>query len=166
MKLTLFRNHIDDMIMRTNMPAPVPAYINIDRAYLRGGELEASYRSGGWQLGAAVSVVDGKDQDGEVLDTLPNDRVVLSAAWQASPAWRLGARSTLADGRDKPGGTHRSGYGVHDIFATWTPRTGPAHGIEVNLGIDNVTDRDYVPATWLTGPAPGRNFKISLSRSF
>jgi hemoglobin/transferrin/lactoferrin receptor protein len=166
MKLTLFRNHIDDMIMRTNMPAPVPAYINIDRAYLRGGELEASYRNGDWQLGAAVSVVDGKDQDGEVLDTLPNDRVVLSAAWQASPAWRLGARSTLADGRDKPGGAHRSGYGVHDIFATWTPRTGPAHGIEVNLGIDNVTDRDYVPATWLTGPAPGRNFKISLSRSF
>lgn len=166
MKLTLFRNHIDDMIVRTNMPAPSPSYTNIDRAYLRGGELEASYLTGDWQFGAAVSVVDGKDQDGEVLDTLPNDRVVLSAAWQASDAWKLGLRSMLADGRDKPDGAHRGGFGSHDIYAIWSPRQGALEGVEVNMGIDNLTNRGYVPATYVTGPAPGRNVKISLSKTF
>ncbi|WP_245727395.1 TonB-dependent receptor domain-containing protein [Paracoccus isoporae] len=166
MKLTLFRNHIDDMIVRTNEPAPTPSYINIDRAYLRGGELEASYQTGAWQFGAAVSVVDGEDQDGAVLNTLPNDRVVLSAQWQASDDWKIGTRSLLAKGRDKPDGTHRGGFGVHDIFAVWSPARGALQDVQVNLGIDNVTNRDYTPATYLTGPAPGRNAKISVTRRF
>ncbi|WCR10695.1 TonB-dependent receptor [Paracoccus stylophorae] len=166
MKLTLFRNHIDDMIVRTNRPAPSPSYTNIERAYLRGGELEASYLTGDWQFGAAVSVVDGEDQDGAILDTLPNDRVVLSAAWQATPSWKLGVRSILAAGRDKPDGDRRAGFGVHDVFASWTPQQGALEGIEVQLGVDNVTNRDYVPATYLAGPAPGRNVKLSLSRRF
>ncbi|MEF9602696.1 TonB-dependent receptor [Paracoccus sp. PXZ] len=165
-KLTLFRNHIDDMIVRTNAPAPMPAYENIDRAYLRGGELEATYSIDAFELGAAVSVVDGKDQDGTVLDTLPNDRVTLQAIWQASDAWRLGLRSTLAKGRDKADGEHRAGYGVHDVFATWAPQSGAAAGIELHVGVDNIADRDYTPATWFSGPAPGRNFKLSVSRSF
>lgn len=166
MKLTAFRNHINDMIMRTNGMAPTPAYINIDRAYLKGFELEASYATGGLLLGAAVSVVDGEDQDGELLDSLPNDRLTLSAAWQANDAWRIGARSTLAAGRDKPDGSRRAGFGVHDIFATWTPQQDALDGIAVHMGVDNVTNRDYTPATWLTGPAPGRNFKLSVSRAF
>ncbi|MDO5705928.1 MAG: TonB-dependent receptor [Paracoccus sp. (in: a-proteobacteria)] len=165
-KVTLFRNHISDMIVRTNAPAPTPAYVNLDRAYLRGGEIEASYLTGALELGAAVSFVDGEDQDGTVLDSLPNDRAVLSAAWQATDEWRLGARSTLAAGRTKADGDRRAGYGVHDIFATWTPQSGPARGMALHLGVDNVTNRDYTPATYQTGPAAGRNFKISLARSF
>lgn len=166
MKLTLFRNHIDDMIVRTNLPAPSPSYTNIDKAYLRGGELEASYLTGNWQFGAAASVVDGEDQNGKVLDTLQNNRVVLTAAWQASDNWKLGMRSILADGRDKSDGKHRAGYGVYDIYATYTPQQGALKGMQVNLGVDNVTDREYVPATFIKGPAPGRNFKLSLSRQF
>lgn len=111
-------------------------------------------------------MVNGEDQDGADLDTLPNNRLTLSATWQANDAWRVGLRSTLAAGRDKPDGDRRSGYGVHDIFASWTPQGGQLDGIEVHMGVDNVTDRDYTPATWLTGPAPGRNLKLSVSRSF
>ncbi|MDO5647164.1 TonB-dependent receptor [Paracoccus sp. (in: a-proteobacteria)] len=165
-KLTLFRNHISDMIVRTNGRAPVPAYTNLDRAYLRGGEIEASYLTGAIELGAALSYVTGKDQDGTVLDSLPNNRAVLSAAWQATDEWRFGARSTLAAGRTKADGNRRAGYGVHDIFATWTPQTGPARGMALQLGVDNVTNRDYTPATYQSGPAAGRNVKIALSRSF
>ncbi|MDQ7263093.1 TonB-dependent receptor [Paracoccus sp. PS-1] len=165
MKLTLFRNHITDMIARSGA-GPAAHFTNIDRAYLRGGELEASYTRDAWEFGAAVSVVEGEDQDGTVLDTLPNDRVTLQAIWQAGDAWRLGLRSTLARGRDKADGTHRAGYGVHDVFATWAPQSGAAAGIEVHMGIDNIADRDYTPASWLSGPAPGRNVKLSVSRSF
>lgn len=172
MKLTLFRNHIDNMIVRTGLPAPTPAYENIDRAYLRGGELEGSYRSGAWKLGAAISVVEGKNQDDEDLNTLPNNRLVLSASWQASPSWKFGMRSTLAAARDKPvsstnpTGEDRAGFGTHDIYAIWTPDQGALQGVEVNFGIDNVTNKDYTPATYLLGPAAGRNVKISLSKTF
>ncbi|MDO5603970.1 MAG: TonB-dependent receptor [Paracoccus sp. (in: a-proteobacteria)] len=165
-KLTLFRNHISDMIVRTNGVAPMPAYENLDRAYLRGGELEASWRGGPLFLSAAVSVVEGEDGEGTALDTLPNDRVVLRSVWEAAPEWKLGLTSTLAKGRDKPDGTRRGGYGVHDIFAEWSPAHGMAEGLTLHLGVDNVTNREYTPATWVTGPAPGRNFKVSLTRKF
>lgn len=165
-KLTVFRNHIDDRIERTMAPAPIPSYVNIDRAYLRGGEIEASYGLGGWTLGAAVAVVEGEDQDGADLISLPNNRLTLNAAWQVAPDWRVGARSTFAAGRDKPNGTRRGGYGVQDVFATWSPQSGVARGLDVSIGIDNVTNRAYVPATWLTGPAPGRNVKLTLTRAF
>lgn len=165
-KLTVFRNHIDDRIERTNAPFPTPAYVNIDRASLRGGEIEASYAVGAWTLGAAVAVVEGEDQDGGDLNSLPNNRLVMDVAWQATPALRLGARSTLAAGRDKPDGSRRAGYGVQDVFATVSPRSGPAKGTDISLGIDNLFDRDHVPATWLTGPAPGRNVKLTVTRRF
>ena len=167
-KLTLFQNRITDMIARTNAPAPMPAYVNIDRATLKGGELEASWRSGAWTLGAGLSVVDGSFEDDEMPAgiSLPNDRAVLSAVWDDGGAWRAGLTSTLAAGRDREDGTHRGGYGVHDVFAEWTAPSGALAGTTVHVGVDNLTDRDYTPATWQTGPAPGRNVKLSLTRRF
>ncbi|MFD1881190.1 TonB-dependent receptor domain-containing protein [Paracoccus pacificus] len=167
-KLTLFQNRITDMIVRTDGVAPTPAYVNLDRATLRGGELEASWRSDAWTLAAAVSVVNGAFDDDDMPDgiSLPNDRAVLSAVWDGGGAWRAGITSTLAAGRDKQDGTYRGGYGVHDIFAEWTPQDGAMAGTTVHLGIDNVTNRDYTPATWMTGPAPGRNVKLTLTRKF
>lgn len=164
-KITYFRNHIDDMITRSG-GGPNAPFINIDRAYLRGGELEANYLTGDWEFGAAFSVVNGENQDKEILESLPNNRATLSANWRATDALKLGVRSTLAVGRDKPNGSRRGGYGIHDIFATYTAQQGMAEGVEVHFGVDNVTNRDYTPATWLTGPAPGRNFKLAVSRSF
>ncbi|TJZ82800.1 TonB-dependent receptor [Paracoccus hibiscisoli] len=82
---TLFRNHIRDRIERTNAPFPTPAYVNIDRAYLCGEELEASYASGNWQLGAAIAMVSGQDQDSADLDSLRNDRMTLNAALAGQP---------------------------------------------------------------------------------
>ncbi|WP_277019407.1 TonB-dependent receptor [Paracoccus hibiscisoli] len=131
--------------------------LNIDRATLRGGELEASYASGPWQLGAAITVVSGQDQNGVELEQ-PAQR-------PPDPERRLGGPAPpcgwVRAGRWPPGekvcGTHCAGYGVHDVFATRTPQSGVAQGTDSSLGVDNLTDRAYVPATWLTGPAPGRS---------
>lgn len=165
MKVTIYRNHIDDMIARAG-DGPSSYFTNIDRAYLRGGELEASYALNGWDLAAALTIVEGVDQDGNDLDTLQNNRLMLQAVWNANDAWRIGGRGTVAAGRDKADGEHRAGYGVYDIFATYAPQSGMAEGVELHMGVDNVTDTDYTPASWYGGPAPGRNFKISLSRAF
>lgn len=93
-KVTLLRNHIRDRIERTNAPFPTPAYVNIDRAYLCGEELEASCASGNWQLGAPIAMVSGQDQDSADLDSLRNDRLTLNATWRAGPpcGWVRAAR--------------------------------------------------------------------------
>ena len=165
-KLTLFHNRITNLIQRTNAPFPTPAYINIDRATLKGGELEASYLNGPFSLTSGVSFVSGRNGEGELLDSLPNNRVVIGAGWQVDDAWKVGGFSTFAAGRDKPDGTRRAGYAVYDVYAFWTPQEGALEGVEMRLGIDNVTNKNYVPATWMTGPAPGRNWSVSASRRF
>lgn len=172
-KTTLFHNLIRDRIERTNAPAPTPSYENIAKAKLWGGEIEAAWQRDRLELGAALSIVEGEDGDGQDLNTLPNNRLVLAAGWQVNDAWKIGARTTLAAGRDKvpseifPTGGRRAGYAVHDIFAQWTPTSGPAAGVEVHVGIDNVTNHAYTPAAWESaGPAAGRNFKLSVARRF
>lgn len=165
-KVTLFHNDITDRITRTNAPFPVPAYVNVAEVTLKGGEIEASYAQGPLSLTTGLSVVDGQDGDGGVVDSLPNDRLVIGAAWQAGPAWKIGGFSTFAAGRDKADGGHRGGYAVHDLYALWTPQDGALDGVGVRVGIDNALNRTYVPATWTTGPAPGRNFSVSVTRSF
>ena len=147
-------------------PAPTPAYVNIDEVVLRGGEIEASYASGRLGLTAALSLVEGKDGDGGIVDSLPNNRIVIGPSWQATPEWKIGAFSTFAAGRDKSDGSRRGGYAVHDAYAIWTPQQGVFDGVEMRFGVENLTDKTYVPATWTTGPAPGRNLTVSVTRAF
>ncbi len=165
-KLTLFHNDITDRITRTNAPAPTPAYVNVEEVDLKGGEIEANYASGRLGLTAALSLVEGKDGDGNIVDSLPNNRIVIGPSWQATPEWKFGAFSTFAAGRDKSDGSRRGGYAVHDAYAIWTPQQGVLDGIEMRFGVENLTDKTYAPATWTTGPAPGRNLTVSVTRSF
>lgn len=165
-KLTLFRNDIQNMITRTMLPAPNRAYVNIPDATLKGGELEASYRQNALMLTAGVSYVDGRADDGTTSLTLPNNRVTLGASYEVSPALRLGGFSTFAKGRTGFNDIRRGGYAVHDIYAIWTPQQGAAEGLEVRFGVDNLTNKTYVPATYSTGPATGRNVSLSVSRAF
>lgn len=165
-KLTLFHNRITDLILRTNAPFPTPAYVNVARATLKGGELEASYANGPFSLTSGLSFVSGRNGQGDLLDSLPNNRLVIGGGWQANDSWKIGAFSTIAAGRDKPDGERRAGYAIHDLYALWTPQAGRLEGIEMRLGVNNVTNKTYVPATWSTGPAPGRNWSVSVSRHF
>jgi hemoglobin/transferrin/lactoferrin receptor protein len=86
----------------------------------------------------------------------------------------LNARVTMAGRFNKnydptsndPSSESRAGYTVVDLFATWTPGdhmlNGRLHGLRLDAGVDNVTDRDYQP--YQAGvSAPGRNFKVLAS---
>ena len=68
---------------------------------------------------------------------------------------------------------HRSGFGVHNIWATYTPDF--AKDLSVNLGIDNLFDQRYAEHTgfgisWgsekYTSYEAGRNFKATVAYSF
>ncbi|RJL05872.1 hypothetical protein D3P06_05435 [Paracoccus aestuarii] len=99
------------------------------------------------------------------------------------PVPDLGVLPPQLQGGEVPGVTHlclapldralliaqlRRGHGLADAAAEAALREAlPDDAVlDVSLGIDNVTNRDYVPATWVTGSAPGRNVKLTLTRSF
>ena len=72
-----------------------------------------------------------------------------------------------ADRRDALG-ADLSDSTVHNLRATWKPEAqGWLEQTEVRFGIENVFDADYVGH--LSSPsrkAPGRAFKVSLTKSF
>jgi len=145
----------------------------LDRVESRGFELEASY-------GLANGVyVDFAGHLGEGTEVNPDDT---EATWRNSPADR--AQLTLGrtwdenldlswevvhatDRRDALG-ADLSDSTVHNLRATWSPQgRGWLDQTEVRIGVENVLDADYVGH--LSSPsrkAPGRTFKLSLTKSF
>lgn len=63
-------------------------------------------------------------------------------------------------------------YSVHDIYATWSPNSGKLKGLELNLGVYNLFDKEYVSHTSRStvstyrDPEPGRNIKATISYKF
>ena len=56
----------------------------------------------------------------------------------------------------------RGGYSVFDLYVQWAPSEQMLKGLTVNLGVDNVFDRDY-ERVYAGVSEPGRNFKGSIA---
>ena len=61
--------------------------------------------------------------------------------------------------------TPSTGYGVHNLRATYRPDSGFLEGTEFRVGIENLFDREYTPAL-ATRTAMGRNLKFTVSKTF
>ncbi|WP_158243160.1 TonB-dependent receptor domain-containing protein [Acidimangrovimonas sediminis] len=82
--------------------------------------------------------------------------------WDVSWTLRAGAGQTLD-------GLHQPGWGVNDLAASYTFKSGPLEGLRTDFGIDNVFDKQYVLQYTTTGPSfpeAGRTFKITFSKTF
>lgn len=85
--------------------------------------------------------------------------------------WALGwnARYVEELKRVREGQNTKAGYGIHDIYAEWTP----IESVNVGLAVNNVLDKFYFDqGTFYTRddatvpyglPEPGRDFRVSLS---
>ncbi len=145
---------------------------NVSRARLQGSEIEAVYDTPYVRAAAAWSTIDGKDLDsGEAAGTLQPDRVVFNLLGKVEPlnlypGYRL-TRASEFDKTDDPT-EFRDPYTLHDLYMIWAPGPEtPLYGLQVALGVDNVTDEEY--STVFTGANEmGRNFKglISYSLTF
>ena len=83
---------------------------------------------------------------------------------------RLGVefiRKTRLTANSARGGTDDrcAGFAVHNLRTTWVPHNGVLEGSAVRFGLENVFNRKYQP-TLSTRPTPGRNFKVTLSKTF
>ncbi|HEV7268900.1 MAG TPA: TonB-dependent hemoglobin/transferrin/lactoferrin family receptor [Falsiroseomonas sp.] len=175
MRISAFRNDLDDFIEQIVTRNTTTAR-NVGRARIQGVEAEAQYDAGTWWLGIGAAALEGDNlETDEPLASIPAHRVNFNAGYRfLESGVTVGGRWTLAAEQDRtpdlPGvAQSTSGYGVLDLFASWTPSAAP--NLRLGLAVDNVFDHAYRRATWNSDPAPpfyetGRNIRGSLRISF
>lgn len=166
-KVTAFRNDVSNLITRGT--ANSAYFVNVGESRFEGVEVEAEYASRGLFARAGLSVIDGENRiTGNPLNTIPADELDVTLGYRftdlnLSAGWR---GEFAADQKDiGPGGKRTGGYGVHNLFVTWTPQDGALSGLEVRAGVDNVLDKQF--RRHLSAlDAEGRTFKLTLARTF
>jgi hemoglobin/transferrin/lactoferrin receptor protein len=134
------RDHIYQNVVAYNGTTPINQYENVARAHRWGGEAEASYRAGDWELGLGYSRVR---VDYNYLLS-PPDKVTTNVGYFVDEflSLRYGARFVAAqdydDKVDTTSDRRRSGYAVHDIGATYD-----RDWYRFDVGITNLFDKAY-----------------------
>lgn len=156
-------------------PGP-PVFETLDRVSLQGLELEGSYAmENGVYVDVNANIVDGsqhlgpgaiarfgvarQDWTGLAADSL---RLTLGRKIDDTYdlSWEMVANDALT-----VNGTRTPSYAVHNLRATIAPQAGVWEGVEFRMGVENLFDQQYQPRL-ATRPSPGRNFKITLARTF
>ena len=169
MKVTAFHNDLTNMIATTPRVAggpAVPFFSNINAAALWGAEIEAAYDAERWFAQLAYSHVKSKNKaTGLTLPDTPAENVVLTVgAKLPEQSLTVGWRASYFDNiRTSSAATTGASYDTHDLFVTWSPEEGPLAGLEVNLAVDNVFDRNY-RNNLATENALGRAAKLSIAK--
>ena len=141
--------------------------VNIRNADIEGVELEFQYDADYAYLRGNITTINGVDADsGEFLEGVLTPNTLFLDGGVKHPRWglRVGARVTLAEDFDEVNEAldAREGYAVGDVYAVWQPPFGPLDGVRLDVGIDNVTDKDH-EVVFAGVSQPGRNFKAALS---
>ncbi|WP_170465106.1 TonB-dependent receptor domain-containing protein [Ruegeria arenilitoris] len=136
----------------------------------KGVEIEASYASAaGYYVDFNANIVKGTETSSTGAESRwrnePTDsaRVTVGKRFGETldVSWELfGAKS----GTDSSGDPV-AGYGVNTLRATYLPQEGVFQGFEVRAGVENIFDKNYLP-NLSTRNSPGRNFKLTLAKTF
>jgi vitamin B12 transporter len=134
--------------------------ININKARLRGLEFEWQRVSNAWRMNANLTVQDTEDRStGGTLLRRPNEKGSLTIDRFINNGGWVGVEWFLSGSRDDFGGVNLAGYGLMNL------RGGLAIGNHwtAELRLENITDREYVPAFGFN--SGGRAGYLSLSWS-
>ncbi|MEM9313328.1 MAG: TonB-dependent receptor [Pseudomonadota bacterium] len=153
----------------------VTSYSGIDEISISGYELEASLAfQGGTYFdfnGAfiadseAILIETGESQD---FDRAPVDGFRLTVGQRFGSTMDLSYEAVVNQDDDRVSpltGEAGDGFTVHNIRLTWMPQTTWLGNTQLRFGVENLSDRDYQPLL-STRPAPGRNFKFTVSTMF
>ena len=167
-KATAYRTTLRDVTSYTIAGARPPAPA-LDKIETEGLEIEASYAmESGLYVDLNANIVNGTEYaPGGASDTwrnLPADslRVTLGRKFgeELDLSWEVVANDSITTDSGSS-----SGFGYHNLRATYIPQSGFLKDTQIRVGIENLFDRDYTPHL-STRPAPGRNVKLTLSRTF
>ncbi|MFQ6550454.1 TonB-dependent receptor domain-containing protein [Aestuariibius sp. 2305UL40-4] len=166
-ELTEVTSYVSDVVV-----GPGPDDIEsqpLDRVETEGLEFEASYAmASGLYVDFNANVISGEETDagGDISDwrITPADSARLTIGRRFEEeldlSWEVvAAREETREDDSSPG------FAVHNLRATYIPQAGVLEGTELRLGVENAFDREYTPHL-STRPAPGRNIKLTLARTF
>lgn len=182
LKGAYFRSEVENLIdIAVNSSGPtrgcfIPPYtscnagttdtVNVEDAELEGYEIEASYDARRFFVIAGFSSIDGENTEtGEALGVLTPNRLVTDIGLRIHEIDTVvGVEGEFASEFDNVDdeSEKRDGYSVFDVYLQWSPKDDWMKGLTVNLGVDNVLDRDY-ERVFSGVSEPGRNVKGSVA---
>lgn len=159
LKTNLYQTELED----------VTSYSGVTGIELQGIEVEAAYAmKAGFYVDFNATITDGEETrtSGTIFDwrNLPADRMRFTLGQRFANLVDLSGEVVAVDERNLDG-TVTPGYVVPNLRATITPREGVLEGTAFRFSVENLLDHDYTPAL-ATRPAPGRNFKFSITKTF
>lgn len=174
-RVAAFRNDVDDFIEQTVLRTTTISG-NVAEARIQGVEAEAQYDAGIWYAGVSASALKGDNRvTDQPLASIPAHRVTLSGGYRfLDQGVTVGGRITATAEQDRAPNVagvaqQTSGYGLVDLFASWTPNFAP--NVRLSLAVDNLLDQPYRRANWNSEPPPpfyetGRNIRGAVRISF
>ena len=150
----------------------VTSYSGVDHVETEGFELEASYGlSNGIYFDLNGHIGEGTEyaEDGETTwRNTPTDRLQFTAGRRFGEALDVSWEVVHSADRRDAAGEDLDDVTLHNLRATWKPDAqGWLDGSQVRFGVENVTDEQYIGhRSSETRPAPGRNFKLTLTKLF
>ena len=144
----------------------VTSYSSIASVESEGVEVEVTYAMANGlyvDVNAAYGDYESLSSAGVRGDwsNAPANSARLTVGKRIGEAWDLSWEQVVAE----EGNNNYGGYGVSNLRATYRPQGGVLAGTEVRFGIENAFDRQYKP-NLATEFAPGRNFKLTLAKTF
>lgn len=168
-KATVFHNDLKDLIAANpSGSVNMPYFRNINAAEIWGAELEAAYEAERWFGQLAYSNVRSKDKaTGLTLADTPAENLALTLGMKfpdqgLRAGWRVQGFNGITTSSST---TSATGYALHDVFVSWQPTGGALEGMQLDLAVENMFDRDYRNNLSLD-QGVGRNVKISLAKAF
>ncbi|MCB1561688.1 MAG: TonB-dependent vitamin B12 receptor [Xanthomonadales bacterium] len=157
--INAYQTHIRDLIALD--ASWVPA--NIDRARIRGVELEAAADWAGWRWNGNLAWLDPRNDgggvnDGNLLPRRARETARLDADRDLGDDWQFGFSVTAAGHRYDDGGnlSRLGGYATTDLRLGYT--VNPDWSLQINAY--NVFDREYETAAYYN--QPDRHWLLSL----
>jgi len=171
LKTTLFYNDLKDLIGsnidRANA-LPVSYYINVNKAFIKGAEVEAAYYAERHFARVAYSHLRGEDKTtGETLTSIPSDNIYLTLGGRMPEknlefGWTTMLVKAIDTGSSR--GRDYSGYGINGIYVSWQPEQRAFAGFELRASVNNLFDKDYRHN--LSGDdGKGRAVRLTLAKS-
>lgn len=145
---------------------------NLDRARIRGADLEAGWLLGPAKLALAYNRLRGEDEEtGMPLLNIPANTLKATLSGQLGPV-EMGLRHTRGAAQDRvpldsegtPIIPATEAYAVTDVFGTWRPAIASLD-LRLDFGVDNIADRRWRRHLSQFEEA-GRNLRVGASLLF
>ena len=156
----------------------VTSYSDVSEVSIQGIELEGSFAlENGFYIDLNANFTEGDEErgTGQTVDwrNAPADSYRLTGGRRFGSFADLSVevvsaedtvRSTLSQSGERQT-VETEGFLILNARATITPQAGPLEGVAFRLGLENAFDEQFTPLL-ATRPAPGQNFKLTVSKVF